>query len=59
MARKCKCQDSAGKVCGKVMTNQEFKQDGMCWNCADNVWAEMQAKEGEYVWTHPKEVTFG
>ena len=37
---------------------QEIDQDGMCQNCADNVWAYF-FDGGEYVWYHPKEVTFG
>lgn len=50
MVHKCPCQDSTGKVCGKEMTSEEYEQDGMCWNCADNVWSELKGEnEG---WTH-------
>ncbi|MCK5611597.1 hypothetical protein KAR91_57535 [Candidatus Pacearchaeota archaeon] len=37
----CECQDSNGDICGKIMTSQEIKQDGMCYFCADNVCVEM------------------
>lgn len=50
--RKCPCQDSNGGVCGKVMTKREYKQDGMCQRCADNVWLEMRETGDEYIWTH-------
>jgi hypothetical protein len=50
MAKKCKCQDTNSDICGKVMTKQEFKQDGMCQFCADNVWAEMRSTT--YKWYH-------
>ena len=54
----CKCQDSNGTVCNKVMSKQEFKQDGMCGFCADNVWEEMATNSDsdmleEYKWYHP------
>lgn len=47
----CRCQDSNGVRCGKVMTKAESKQDGMCQVCADNVWMEMTSAV-EYIWTH-------
>lgn len=47
----CECQDSYGKACGKPMTIEEFKQDGMCWDCADRVWDEMNTK-GNTKWKH-------
>ena len=47
----CKTQDSNGTVCGKEMTKQEEKQDGMCWTCADNVWIEMTTDKDHY-WEH-------
>lgn len=37
----CNCQDSAGDICGRVMTKEENDQDGMCGHCADSVWNEM------------------
>jgi hypothetical protein len=53
---KCKCQDSDSVVCGKVMTQAELEQDGMCSRCADNVWAELTAlKNKVYRWTHKRE----
>ena len=51
MSKICRCQDSGGHVCGKVMTKQEDKQDGMCSWCADNVWVEITS-EHEYHWYH-------
>lgn len=48
----CKCEDSSGKVCGKEMTEEEEKQDGMCWYCADNVWNEMMSTKHDYEWFH-------
>jgi len=42
---KCECQDSAGHVCGKEMSKKEYRQDGMCQNCADNVWNEMTSTD--------------
>ncbi len=41
----CKCQDSAGEVCGRIMTKEEDDQDGMCWHCADNVWNEITSNK--------------
>ena len=49
----CPCQDSNGIVCGKKMTKQEAAQDGMCSNCADNVWFEMHSNK-EHKWYHNK-----
>ena len=49
---KCQCEDSSGVVCGKEMTKEEYKQDGMCWDCADHVWNEMTSTE-PYKWHHP------
>ena len=48
----CRCEDSEGEVCGKVMKPKEFTQDGMCAACADNVWAEMNDKSLNYMWKH-------
>jgi len=39
----CECQDFYGVRCGKVLTDEEFEQDGMCSYCADNVWEEMKS----------------
>jgi len=41
----CKCQDSTGEVCGRIITKEEDDQDGMCWHCADNVWNEMTSNK--------------
>ena len=46
---KCLCEDSAGHICNKEMTKEEFDQDGMCYNCADNLFNEMMSKD-EYKW---------
>jgi hypothetical protein len=52
---RCPCEDSNGVVCGKRMTEKEIKQDGMCDDCACEVWHEMTS-EKEYHWTHkPKD----
>ena len=48
---KCKCQDSAGNVCNKIMSSREYREDGMCSTCADNVWHEMSC-EKNYSWYH-------
>ncbi len=49
---KCPCEDSAGKVCGKVMSKEEEEQDGMCQRCGDQVWNEMTSESHEE-WHHP------
>lgn len=36
------------------MTKQEQKQDGMCYECADNVWEEISISS-EHYWTHTNE----
>lgn len=51
---RCPCEDSNGDVCNKVMTNREWKQDGMCQRCADNVWHEM-TQDTDHKWYHTKE----
>ncbi len=51
----CGCQDSTGEVCGRVMTKKEIDQDGMCWHCADNVWADMTSNELDE-WKHSDRV---
>lgn len=48
----CKCQDSAGVVCGKIMTPEEKRIDNMCEICAGHVWDEMQAPYGKHHWKH-------
>ena len=50
-SKKCLCEDSNGSVCEKIMTKREVEQDGMCSNCADNVWKEMRSF-AEYKWYH-------
>ena len=52
---KCLCEDSNGDPCQEEMTQQEKAQDGMCWNCADNVWNEIRSgmTDHEYCWYHP------
>lgn len=55
MTEKCKCQDSTGKACGREMTVEELKQDGMCWHCADNVWIEIMSNP-DHQWRHSDRV---
>lgn len=52
---KCLREDSNGDPCQEEMTQQEKAQDGMCWNCADNVWNEVLAERDDqnYKWCHP------
>ena len=52
----CQCQDSAGTPHNQPMTQQEYKQDGMCESCADNVWIEINT-QASYIWVHRKELT--
>ena len=49
----CECQDSNGDICGKIMTKQEIKQDGMCCFCAENVFVEM-TQNNNHKWYHGK-----
>lgn len=50
--RVCRCEDCAGRECGKPMSLKEKAQDGMCSSCADSVWGEMSNDE---VWYHVDE----
>lgn len=50
---KCNTQDSKGNVCGKEITQEEIDQDGMCYNCADNIFIEMTSNSN-YKWEHNK-----
>ena len=47
----CKCQDSESNVCGVVMSEDEFDQDGMCDKCACNVFEEMFHNK-DHQWKH-------
>jgi hypothetical protein len=45
----CMCEDSRGVKCLKPMTKEEYHDDGMCQNCADNVWHELTS-QGDHTW---------
>jgi len=55
VSMRCNCQDSDGIVCGKEMTDEEERQDGMCDKCACHVHAWLCAERSnkpEYVWSN-------
>lgn len=57
---KCTCEDSYGVVCGKEMTLEEEKQDGMCDSCACHVWTYFNDKgDTEHTWSNSNKLGEG
>ena len=53
---RCMCRDSAGRVCGELITEQQHQEDGMCEVCAGHMWNELTCKTGVYRWKHREPV---
>ena len=48
----CPCSDDKGVKCQVEMTEEEDKQDGMCYRCADLIWGFLQ-KDTPVIYKNP------